>query len=113
VYECKSFTDDYIWYDVLLKDGVLHRCNCPDISKHCKHIFLVSRVTDIPFTLTSNLVVAATDDGLNDDTLAAVSTDLVDNNTDTNTTSITTNTSSDYDICLELQGSIDSLQIYL
>ena len=77
------------------------------------HIFLVSRVTDIPFTLTSNLVVASTDDGLNDDTLAAVTIDLVDNSIDTNTTNITTNTSSDYDICLELQGSIDSLQIYL
>ena len=38
---------------------------------------------------------------------------LVDNNIDSNTTNITTNTSSDYNICLELQESIDKFKVYL
>ena len=29
----------------------LNHCSCPDPAKLCKHIFLVSRITNLPFTL--------------------------------------------------------------
>ena len=43
MHDCKSFTDDYIWYEVNLKNSHLFHCNCPDDSKLCKHVLLVNR----------------------------------------------------------------------
>ncbi|ORE08294.1 hypothetical protein BCV72DRAFT_334518 [Rhizopus microsporus var. microsporus] len=63
-YDCKSFTDNYIWYEIELKNGHLFRCNCPDNSKLCKHIFLINRVADAPYTLRSDIVVDADTTGL-------------------------------------------------
>ncbi|CEG76618.1 hypothetical protein RMATCC62417_11490 [Rhizopus microsporus] len=78
-YDCKSFTDDYIWYEIELKNGHLFRCNCSDNSKLCKHIFLVNRVADVTYTLRSDIVVDADTTGLNHEELVVTElADLID-----------------------------------
>ncbi|CEG68493.1 hypothetical protein RMATCC62417_04743 [Rhizopus microsporus] len=101
IYDCKPFTDNYIWHEIELKNGHLFRCNCPDDSKLCKHIFLVNRVTDVPYTLHSDVVVEADTTGLNHDELAVTGINFAD----------TTNSStSDNDICQELADSINRFE---
>ncbi|CEI92687.1 hypothetical protein RMCBS344292_06940 [Rhizopus microsporus] len=90
MYDCKSFTDDYIWYEVEMKNGHLFRCNCPEDSKLCKHIFLVNRVADVPYTLRSDIVVEADTTGLNHEELAVTAINFADT---------TNNSTSDNDIC--------------
>ncbi|PHZ09398.1 uncharacterized protein RHIMIDRAFT_262632, partial [Rhizopus microsporus ATCC 52813] len=97
-YDCKSFTDDYIWYEIELKNGHLFRCNCPDNLKFCKHIFLVNRVADVPYTLRFDIVVDADTTGLIHEELAI---------TGINFTDTTNDSTSDNDICQELAYSID------
>ncbi|KAG1451086.1 hypothetical protein G6F57_016256 [Rhizopus arrhizus] len=50
VYQCRSFTEDILFYEMDTKEGYLKNCSCPDQTKMCKHIFLVSRVTKLPFS---------------------------------------------------------------
>ena len=50
-YQCKSFTYDYIYYDIDFQEGYLQNCSCDDPSKLCKHIFLVHRIFEVPFSL--------------------------------------------------------------
>ncbi|RCH92218.1 hypothetical protein CU097_011627 [Rhizopus azygosporus] len=86
MYDCKSFTDDYIWYEVELRNGHLSRFN---------------RVTDIPYTLRSDIVVEADTIDLNYEELAVTGINFADT---------TNNSTSDNDICQGLADSIDSLQ---
>ncbi|KAI7856415.1 hypothetical protein BDC45DRAFT_567451 [Circinella umbellata] len=47
----KSFTKENIYYEIVVREGVLHSCTCPDFYFNhilCKHIFLCNRVRDIP-----------------------------------------------------------------
>ncbi|CAO3645158.1 unnamed protein product [Mucor hiemalis] len=49
---CRSFTDEDTLYKVEL-DGhqkFIEKCNCPDMTYLCKHIFLVSRTQAIPYS---------------------------------------------------------------
>ena len=50
VYQCRSFTEGILFYEMDTKEGFLKNCSCPDQTKMCKHIFLVSRVTKLPFS---------------------------------------------------------------
>ncbi|KAL4211494.1 hypothetical protein AB4K20DRAFT_2011785 [Rhizopus microsporus] len=50
VYQCRSFTEDILFYEMDTKEGFLKNCSCPDQTNMCKHIFLVSRVTKLPFS---------------------------------------------------------------
>ncbi|KAG1639143.1 hypothetical protein G6F44_008124 [Rhizopus delemar] len=40
----------------------LNACSCPDTAKLCKHIFLTSRITRIPFSLCFSLFEPLSDD---------------------------------------------------
>ncbi|CAO3664065.1 unnamed protein product [Rhizopus microsporus] len=51
VYQCRSFIEDILFYEMDTKEGYLKNCSCPDQTKMCKHIFLVSRVTKLLFLL--------------------------------------------------------------
>ncbi|CEG72415.1 hypothetical protein RMATCC62417_07977 [Rhizopus microsporus] len=105
MYDYKPFTDDYIWYEVKLKNGHLFCCNCPDGSKLCKHIFLVNRVTNVPYTLRSDVVVETDTTGLNHEELAVTGINFADT---------ANNSTSDNDICQELADSIDrSKNLYI
>ncbi|KAI7846621.1 hypothetical protein BDC45DRAFT_583432 [Circinella umbellata] len=47
----KSFTKENIYYEIVVREGVLHSCTCPDFYFNrilCKHIFLCNSVRDIP-----------------------------------------------------------------
>ncbi|KAG2224120.1 hypothetical protein INT45_000135 [Circinella minor] len=47
----KSFKEENIYYEIVVREGVLHSCTCPDFYFNrilCKHIFLCNRVRDIP-----------------------------------------------------------------
>ncbi|KAG2220579.1 hypothetical protein INT45_008760, partial [Circinella minor] len=47
----KSFKKENIYYEIAVREGVLHSCTCPDFYFNrilCKHIFLCNRVRDIP-----------------------------------------------------------------
>ncbi|CEG83513.1 hypothetical protein RMATCC62417_17419 [Rhizopus microsporus] len=99
-YDCKSFTDDYIWYEIELKNGHLFRYNCPDNSKLCKHIFLINIVADVPYTLRSDIVVDADTTGLSHEELVVTGINFTDINDST----------SDNDICQELADSIDKFE---
>ncbi|RCH85252.1 hypothetical protein CU097_000999, partial [Rhizopus azygosporus] len=98
MYDYKPFTDDYIWYEAKLKNDHLFRCNCPDGSKLCKHIFLVNRVTNVPYTLRSDVVVETDTTGLNHEELVVTGINFADT---------TNNSTSDNDLCQELADSID------
>ena len=50
VYQCRSFTEDILFYEMDTKEGFLKNYSCPDQTKMCKHIFLVSRITKLPFS---------------------------------------------------------------
>ncbi|CEI98880.1 hypothetical protein RMCBS344292_12978 [Rhizopus microsporus] len=50
VYQCRSFTENILFYEMDTKEGFLNNCSCPDQTKMCMHIFLVSRVTKLPFS---------------------------------------------------------------
>ena len=50
VYQCRSFTEDILFYEMDTKEGFLKNYSCPDQTNICKHIFLVSRVTKLPFS---------------------------------------------------------------
>ncbi|PHZ15285.1 uncharacterized protein RHIMIDRAFT_234641 [Rhizopus microsporus ATCC 52813] len=50
VYQCKSFTENILFYEMDTKEGYLKNCSCPDRTKMCKHFFLVSRVTKLRFS---------------------------------------------------------------
>ncbi|EIE76341.1 hypothetical protein RO3G_01045 [Rhizopus delemar RA 99-880] len=43
-------------------DSCISACSCPDTAKICKHIFLTSRITQIPFSLCFSLVEPLSDD---------------------------------------------------
>ncbi|CEI88591.1 hypothetical protein RMCBS344292_02974 [Rhizopus microsporus] len=101
MYDCKSFTDDYTWYEIELKNGHLFRCNFPDDSKLCKDIFLVNRVADVPYTPRSDIVVDTDTTGLNHEELAVNGINFVDT---------INNSASDNDICQELTDSIDKFE---
>ncbi|CEG74645.1 hypothetical protein RMATCC62417_09819 [Rhizopus microsporus] len=81
MYDCKSFTDDYIWYEVELRN--------------------VNRVTDIPYTLRSDIVVEADTIDLNYEELAVTGINFADT---------TNNSTSDNDICQGLADSIDRFE---
>jgi hypothetical protein len=100
-YDCKSFTDDYSWYEIELKNGHLSRCNYPGNSKPCKHIFLVNRAADVPYTLRSDIAIDADTTGLSHEEIAV---------TGINFTDTTNDSTSDNDICQELADSIDKLE---
>ncbi|KAG2227481.1 hypothetical protein INT45_007507 [Circinella minor] len=47
----KLFKKENIYYEIAVREGVLHSCTCPDFYFNrilCKHIFLCNRVRDIP-----------------------------------------------------------------
>ncbi|KAG2215070.1 hypothetical protein INT45_014325 [Circinella minor] len=47
----KSFKKENIYYEIAVREGVLHSCTCPDFYFNhilCKHNFLCNRVYDIP-----------------------------------------------------------------
>ncbi|KAG1178381.1 hypothetical protein G6F71_001855 [Rhizopus microsporus] len=50
VYQCRPFTEDILFYEMDTKEGFLKNYSCPDQTKMCKHIFLVSRITKLPFS---------------------------------------------------------------
>ncbi|ORE16617.1 hypothetical protein BCV71DRAFT_236480 [Rhizopus microsporus] len=51
VYQCRSFTESILFYEMDTKEGFLKNCSCPDQAKMYRHIyFLVSRVTKLPFS---------------------------------------------------------------
>lgn len=56
-YNCKSFTDSCKSYSVGFK-SFLRGCSCPDYNALCKHIFLVSRVKNLPFTFKKDTVMS-------------------------------------------------------
>ncbi|KAG1209496.1 hypothetical protein G6F69_006295 [Rhizopus microsporus] len=58
VYQCRSFTEDILFYEMDTKEGYLKNCSCPDQTKMYKHIFLVSRVTKLPFSPRASAPVA-------------------------------------------------------
>ncbi|KAG1174276.1 hypothetical protein G6F71_005016 [Rhizopus microsporus] len=58
VYQCRSFTEENLFYEMDTKEGFLKNCSCPDQTKMCKHIFLVSRVTKLPFSPRAPVPVA-------------------------------------------------------
>ncbi|KAG1208440.1 hypothetical protein G6F69_007211 [Rhizopus microsporus] len=58
VYQCRSFTEDILFYKMDTKEGFLKNCSCPDQTKMCKHIFSVSRVTKLPFSPHAPVPVA-------------------------------------------------------
>ncbi|KAI8889599.1 hypothetical protein K501DRAFT_315026 [Backusella circina FSU 941] len=44
-----------VWYNIQREDHFIYACDCPDVSPICKHIFLVSRIHGIPYTIVKNL----------------------------------------------------------
>jgi hypothetical protein len=50
VYQCRSFTENILFNEMDTKEGFLKSCSCPDQTKMCEHIFLVSRVTKLSFS---------------------------------------------------------------
>ncbi|KAI7854624.1 hypothetical protein BDC45DRAFT_507700 [Circinella umbellata] len=48
---CKSFTNDDTEYTVSCFNNYLSCCTCPDYGVLCEHIFLVSRIKMIPFSV--------------------------------------------------------------
>ena len=58
VYQCRSFTEDILFYEMDTKEGFLKNYSCPDQTNICKHIFLVSRVTKLPFSPRASAPVA-------------------------------------------------------
>ncbi|KAG1040313.1 hypothetical protein G6F43_012307 [Rhizopus delemar] len=60
-FSCDSFTSDGK-YIVKIVDNCISACSCPDTAKICKHIFLTSRITQIPFSLCFSLVEPLSDD---------------------------------------------------
>ncbi|KAL4205888.1 hypothetical protein AB4K20DRAFT_1989895 [Rhizopus microsporus] len=93
-YDCKSFTGNYIWYEIELKNGHL--------SSVVTALMIRSfRVADVPYALHSDTVVEADTTGLNHEELAVNGINFTD----------TTNDSTfDNDICQELADSIDRFE---
>ncbi|KAG1459872.1 hypothetical protein G6F55_004505 [Rhizopus delemar] len=60
-FSCDSFTNDGK-YIVKVVDNCISACSCPDTAKLCKHIFLTSRITRIPFFLCFSLFEPLSDD---------------------------------------------------
>ncbi|CAO3588297.1 unnamed protein product [Absidia cylindrospora] len=54
IYKCKSFeSDDY--YDVVVSDsGYVFSCSCPVVNGICKHMFLLSRVKILPYSVPAS-----------------------------------------------------------
>ncbi|OAD74894.1 hypothetical protein PHYBLDRAFT_74162, partial [Phycomyces blakesleeanus NRRL 1555(-)] len=50
MYSCKSFEEGCELVYFIKFTTHLHDCSCPDSARLCKHIFLVSRVFDLPVT---------------------------------------------------------------
>ncbi|OAD81258.1 hypothetical protein PHYBLDRAFT_161877 [Phycomyces blakesleeanus NRRL 1555(-)] len=57
VYKCRSFTDNSVWYELLLKEEVLSVGSCPDPNNLCKHIFLVGTIMGLQYSLTKELPI--------------------------------------------------------
>ncbi|ORE03491.1 hypothetical protein BCV72DRAFT_315068 [Rhizopus microsporus var. microsporus] len=62
LFQCRSFTYDMLYYDSEVRNGYLYSCSCPEPSKPCKHIFLVSRIFQASFTERSRLRVTLVTD---------------------------------------------------
>ncbi|KAG1052337.1 hypothetical protein G6F43_005510 [Rhizopus delemar] len=60
-FSCDSFTGDGK-YIVEVVDNCISACSCPNTTKICKHIFLTSRITQIPFSLCFSLFEPLSDD---------------------------------------------------
>ncbi|KAL0088014.1 hypothetical protein F4703DRAFT_1843696, partial [Phycomyces blakesleeanus] len=56
-YSCKSFGERCELVYFIKFTTHLHDCSCPDSARLCKHIFLVSRVFDLPVTVRRNVVL--------------------------------------------------------
>ncbi|OAD68396.1 hypothetical protein PHYBLDRAFT_68949 [Phycomyces blakesleeanus NRRL 1555(-)] len=39
IYKCRSFADNSVWYELLIKEEVLSTCSCPNPNHLCKRIF--------------------------------------------------------------------------
>ncbi|CEG84508.1 hypothetical protein RMATCC62417_18301 [Rhizopus microsporus] len=52
----------YFIMTIEVRNGYLYSCSCPDSFKFCKHIFLVSRIFQVPFTEHSRLHVTPVTD---------------------------------------------------
>ncbi|OAD65132.1 hypothetical protein PHYBLDRAFT_176408 [Phycomyces blakesleeanus NRRL 1555(-)] len=78
VFTCRSFTVDLVIYNIELQNGFLQNCTCPDTSKLCKHIFLINRMLDIPYSLCQSLSSSSSAVHVsNTDTKAVVDTSLL------------------------------------
>ncbi|KAL0077471.1 hypothetical protein J3Q64DRAFT_1702862 [Phycomyces blakesleeanus] len=77
-FTCRSFTVDLFIYNIELQNDFLKNCTCPDTSKLCKHIFLINRMLDIPYSLRQSLFSSSSAVHVsNTDTKAVVDTSLL------------------------------------
>ncbi|KAG2201832.1 hypothetical protein INT47_004389 [Mucor saturninus] len=53
-YKCKSVKKKDTAYDVKSHDGFLNFCDCEEAPSLCEHIFLVSRIYHLPFSLSKH-----------------------------------------------------------
>lgn len=56
-FTCKSFTNPELFYEVKKEENYVNSCSCPDNIGICKHMFLVSKVMVIPFSLRKSSTV--------------------------------------------------------
>lgn len=50
-FSCKSFTENDKEYILKIENNRLCFCSCPDLSKICKHMLLVNRITNVPLAV--------------------------------------------------------------
>ncbi|OAD65514.1 hypothetical protein PHYBLDRAFT_153416 [Phycomyces blakesleeanus NRRL 1555(-)] len=77
IFTCRSFTVDFVIYNIELQNNFLQNCTCPDTSKLCKHIFLINHMLDITYSLCQSLSSSSAVHVSNTDTKPVVDTSLL------------------------------------